>query len=72
MFDLKAALANVNGAQYDFSGLEELLGRIRRENLGEISPEVGTRELLIVALQGNWIREDDNGQFHIELPKVAA
>jgi hypothetical protein len=71
MFDLKDALASVNGAQYDFGALEELLGRIRRENLAEISPEVGTRELLRVALQRNWITEDENGQFHIQLPNAA-
>jgi hypothetical protein len=71
MFDLEAALASVAGSHYDFNGLEELLGRIRRENLGDISPEVGTRELLMIAIQRKWIREDDNGQFHIELPKAA-
>jgi len=71
MFDLKDALTSVDGTQYDFSALEELLGRIRRENLGEISPEVGTRELLMVALQRDWIKEDENGQFHIQLPKAA-
>jgi hypothetical protein len=71
MFDLKAALASVDGTHCDFSSLEDLLERIRRENLGDISPEVGTRELLMVALQRNWIREDENGQFHIELPKAA-
>lgn len=71
MFDLKVALESVDGSRFDFSSLEDLLGRIRRENLGDISPEVGTRELLMVALQRNWIREDENGQFHIELPKAA-
>lgn len=67
MFDLKEALANVDGAQFDFSSLEDLLGRIRLDNLGQLSPEVGTRELLMVARQRNWIHEDENGQFHIEL-----
>jgi hypothetical protein len=71
MFDLKKALAGVNGAQYDFSELDELLARIRRENLAEISPEVGIQELIRVGLLRNWIREDENGQFHIELPKAA-
>lgn len=71
MFDLKAALTDADGKHYDFSDLDDLLARIRRENLGEISPEVGTRELLMVALQRNWIREDEDGQFHIQLPKAA-
>jgi hypothetical protein len=71
MFDLKVALADVDGNQYDFSALDDLLARIRRDNLGEISPEVGTRELLMVALQRNWIREDENGKFHIQLPQAA-
>lgn len=71
MFDLKVALADVDGNHYDFTALDDLLARIRRDNLGEISPEVGTRELLMVALQRNWIREDDHGQFHIQLPRAA-
>lgn len=71
MFDLKDALASVDGAEFDFSALQELLARIRRDNLAEISPEVGTRELLRVALLRNWIREDDNGHFHVQLPKAA-
>ena len=71
MFDFKTALASVDGAQYDFGALQEVLARIRRENLSEISPEVGTTELLKIALMRNWIREDEDGQFHIELPKAA-
>jgi len=71
MFDLKAALANVDGNHYDFSAPDDLLARIRRENLADISPEVGTRELLMVALQRNWISEDEDGQFHVRLPKAA-
>jgi hypothetical protein len=71
MFDLRNALASVDGAQCDFDALEDLLARIRRENLAEISPEVGTRELLRVALLRGWITEDDDGQFHVQLDKAA-
>jgi len=71
MFDLGNALASVDGSTYDFDALEKLFARIRRENLAEISPEVGTRELLKVALQRDWITEDENGKFRVQLRRAA-
>ena len=71
MFDLQAALSRLNQSKYDFDQLQEILRQIRREHLGEISPEVGVRELLLLAIQKKWIREDDEEQFHIEVAKAA-
>jgi hypothetical protein len=71
MFDLRAALERFCGQEYEFGQLEELLRRIRLEHLGEISPEIGVDELLRLAKRKNWIREDDAGNFHIEVGKAA-
>jgi hypothetical protein len=71
MFDLRTALANLNDRSFDFDALMKILAQIRREHFGEISPEVGVRELLLIAKQRDWIREDENGEFHIEIQKAA-
>ncbi len=71
MFDLHAALARVAGEEYDFDKLQELLRQIRREHMGEISPEIGVRELLTLAKQREWILEDENGRFRINVEKAA-
>ena len=65
MFNIAAALANLRG-QYDFDQLQDILKQIRRNHLGEISPEVGVNELLQLAIQHGLILEDENGKFHIE------
>jgi hypothetical protein len=70
MFNLAAALAGRHG-QYDFDTLQEILKQIRREHLGEISPEVGVNELFRLAIERNWIREDEGGNFHIEMENAA-
>ncbi len=70
MFNLAAALANRHG-QYDFDTLQDILRQIRREHLGEISPEVGIDELFQLAKQRNLIREDEAGNFHIAVEQAA-
>jgi hypothetical protein len=70
MFNLAAALAGRHG-QYDFDTLQEILRQIRREHLGEISPEVGINELFQLAIQRNWIHEDEAGNFHITIEQAA-
>ena len=70
MFNLAAALAGRHG-QYDFDTLQEILRQIRREHLGEISPEVGTNELFQLAIERNLIHEDEAGNFHITIGQAA-
>jgi hypothetical protein len=70
MFNLAAALANRHG-QYDFDTLQDILRQIRREHLGEISPEVGINELFRLAKERNLIREDEAGNFHITVEQAA-
>jgi hypothetical protein len=71
MFDLRSALLNLNDKKIDFDSLMDFLAQIRKDNFGEISPEIGVRELLIIAKQRGWIREDEDGSFHVEVPKAA-
>jgi hypothetical protein len=70
MFNLAAALADRRG-HYNFEQLQEILRQIRREHLGEISPEIGTNELLRLAIQRDLIQEDEAGSFHITIEQAA-
>jgi hypothetical protein len=71
MFDFRSALAANAVNELDFDELEDLLRRIKREHLADISPEIGVRELLALAQENNWITEDENGRFHIRVPVAA-
>ncbi len=71
MFDFRSVLATAGLDELDFDQLDDLLRRIRREHLAEISPEIGVRELLAIAQEQGWIVEDDNGRFHIRIPVAA-
>jgi hypothetical protein len=71
MFDLKSALAALNERELDFDRLQESLKRIRRQHLGDLSPEIGVRELLFLAQKEHWISEDENGNFHINVNRAA-
>ena len=71
MFDLKDALASAHIYDLDFDQLDDLLRKIRREHLAEISPEIGVRELMMIGLEHGWIVESENGRFQIRI-QVAA
>lgn len=71
MFDLKNALAAAHVYDLDFEQLDDLLRRIRREHLAEISPEIGVRELMMVGLENGWIVERQDGRFQIRIPVAA-
>lgn len=71
MFDLKDALASADVYNLDFDQLDDLLRRIRREHLAEISPEIGVRELMTIGLEHGWIVENDDGRFQIQIPVAA-
>lgn len=71
MFDLKNALASAGIYDLDFDHLDDLLRRIRREHLAEISPEIGVRELMTIGLEQGWIVEDEHGRFQIRIPVAA-
>jgi hypothetical protein len=70
MFNVVAAFQGRHG-QYDFETLQKILREIRREHLGEISPEIGIDELFRLAKQRNLIYEDEAGNFHITVEQAA-
>ena len=72
MFNLQSALLAWNGQQISFSDLQKRLSDLRLEHLGEIPPEIGVRELLLLALDRHWIVEEQNGQLLIQVPAEAA
>jgi HEPN domain-containing protein len=71
MFDLKDALAEAGVYNMSFEDLDDLLRKIRRQHLAEISPEIGVRELLKIGLENRWIIEREDGRFQIQVPVAA-
>lgn len=72
MFNFQLALQRWNGEQISLADLTKRLSDLRLEHLGEIPPEIGVRELLMLALDRHWIIEEPTGQLRIEVPEVAA
>jgi len=72
MFDFQLALQHWNGDQLSLADLQSRLSALRLEHLVEIPPEIGVRELLMLALDRHWIVEEATGQLRIEVPEVAA
>jgi hypothetical protein len=72
MFNLQLALLRWNGQQVSLNDLQKLLSNLRLEYLGEIPPEIGVRELLLLALDRHWIVEEQTGQLRIQVPEEAA
>jgi hypothetical protein len=72
MFNLRTALQAWNGEEISLVDLQNRLSDLRLEHLGEIPPEIGVRELLLMALDRHWIIEEPNGQLRIQVPNVAA
>lgn len=71
MFNFQLALRRWNGEQISLADLQRRLSDLRLEHLAEISPEIGVRELLTLALDRHWIVEEPTGQLRIEVPAAA-
>ncbi len=72
MFNFQSALQAWNGEQISLAELQKRLSDLRLAHLGEIPPEIGVRELLLLALDRGWIIEEPTGRLRIEVPEVAA
>lgn len=72
MFNFQAALLRWNGEHISLIDLQKRLSNLRLEYLGEIPPEIGVRELLLLALDKQWIVEEQAGQLRIQVPRQAA
>lgn len=72
MFNFQAALLRWNGEHVSLIDLQKRLSELRLEHLGEIPPEIGVRELLLLALDQHWIVEEQTGQLRIQVPQEVA
>jgi hypothetical protein len=72
MFNFQNALQRWNGEYVGLAELQRRLSELRMEHLGEVPPEVGVRELLLMALERGWIVEEQSGQLHIQMPEEVA
>ncbi len=68
MFNFQMALLPWNGEHVSLLELQKRLSDLRLQHLGEIAPEIGVRELLLLALEHQWIVEEPSGQLHIQVP----
>jgi hypothetical protein len=72
MFNFQSALQAWNGEHFSLADLQKRLSDLRLTHLGEIPPEIGVRELLLLGLDRGWIIEEHDGQLRIAVPEVAA
>jgi hypothetical protein len=72
MFNFQMALLPWNGEHIGLLELQKRLSDLRLQHLGEIAPEIGVRELLLLALEREWIVEEPTGQLHIQVPDAMA
>jgi hypothetical protein len=72
MFNFQSALQAWNGEHMTLADLQKRLSDLRLKHLGEIPPEIGVRELLVLALDRSWIVEEPTGQLRITVPVETA
>ncbi len=56
MFTPRAAFQVLNGQEFTYQELRKKLDEISAENIEELPPEFGSRELLAAAEVNNWIQ----------------
>jgi hypothetical protein len=72
MFNFRMALLPWNGDHVSLVELQRRLSGLRLEHLGELPPEIGVRELLLMALDRQWVVEEQSGQLRIQVPEEVA
>jgi len=72
VFNFQSALLTINGEELTLSDLQERLSEIRLRHLAELPPEIGVRELLLMALDRHWIIEEDSGRLLVQVPEEVA
>jgi hypothetical protein len=72
MFDFQTALLPWNGEHISLDELQKRLSNLRLEHLGEIPPEIGVRELLLLGLDRQWIVEEPDGDLVIRVAEEVA
>jgi hypothetical protein len=71
MFNFSAALQLWNGQHLSLADLQKRLSELRLAHISELPPEIGVRELLLLALDRGWIVEEQSGQLYIQVPQEA-
>jgi hypothetical protein len=51
--------------------LQKRLNELRLHHLGDLPPEIGVRDLLLLALEHHWIVEEPSGRLHIQVSEEA-
>lgn len=67
MFNLQTALQPWNLKELTLADLKERLSEIRLKNLADMPPEIGVRELLVMALDRGWVLERHTGMFRVQV-----
>lgn len=69
MFDFQRELSTWNGEHMTLIELQRRLSQMRLAHLGEIAPEIGVRELVLLGMDRRWIVEQKNGELVIQVPQ---
>lgn len=69
MFDFQRELSTWNGEHMTLIELQRRLSQMRLAHLGEIAPEIGVRELILLGMDRRWIVEQKNGELVIQVPQ---
>lgn len=72
MFNFRSALLAWNGEEFTLADLQQHLSDLRLKHLGDIPPEIGVRELLLLGLERGWITEAPTGRMKIEVSEETA
>ena len=72
MFNFRDALLTINGDLFTLDDLQRWMSDLRLANMGEIPPEIGVRELILLGLDRHWIVEEANGNVRIQIPQNIA
>lgn len=72
MFNFRLAISNLSGQTMGIDELFRQLEAIRERHRSELSPEIGARELLLLARRNNWVEEDAEGKLHVSVSKETA
>lgn len=60
-FDLKAAFAHLDGKTTTYAQLMDEVIRIRKENLGDLGPEINSHDIFYQMMQMGWLSFPDDG-----------
>jgi hypothetical protein len=65
IFDTKKAFGKISGT-WSFDDLMKAIDQQRRDNLGDVSPEILNRDILAIGKREGWVKEKDDGRFVVD------